>query len=683
MKKENEKRMRTREREILCRRRRRQKGLSCILTCLLAVSVFAHGLGWMRCEELKQEHEALRVQYEALECEVSAAEAETEPALQTEKQLPDFAALPAGTILSEAECSDRCVSELFQSVPIPEEVRERINGKSYRENPDISLAELRYLKVAHYNFGHQVQVGELIVHELLAQEILEIFQELFEKEYEIQSLVLIDDYWTGDGAGSDAASVEANNSSAFCYRTIAGSDTLSNHAFGSAIDINPQQNPYVSFAEGVPSWEHENAAPYIDRTSGAAHMITRDDDCCRIFSKHGFIWGGDWENPKDYQHFEYPREALEQLGRERAQESGSTEDILSSMTTKEKVAQLFMVLPEALTGADLVTAAGEVTREALQTWPVGGIVYLEGNIQSEAQFAQMTSQSQTYSRERIGLPLLIGVDEEGGTVRRISGRGFPEVPEIPDMYRIGSAGDEEQARRIGREIGSYLKRFGVNVDFAPVADIWTNPENTVIGTRSFGTDAALVAEMVSAQVRGLKEQGVCAALKHFPGHGDTAQDSHTQAAVSRKTLEELRSCEWLPFQAGIEAGAELVMVGHIALPEVTGEDTLSSLSHTVVTELLREELGFDGVVVTDAMNMGAVTGRYDSGTAAVAAIQAGVDLVLMPADFQSAYQAVLDAVQSGGITKERLDQSVGRIVELKRNLDVPEDSSESSVQEEL
>lgn len=344
--------------------------------------------------------------------------------------------------------------------------------------------------------------------------------------------------------------------------------------------------------------------------------------------------------------------------------------IIEQMTLEEKAAQLFVVAPEALTGVDVATAAGDATRTAIDEYPVGGFVYFQNNIVSEGQFVEMVQNVQQYSLERTGLPMYICVDEEGGTVARISGKGVIDVPYIPSMYEIGSTGDTGNAYQTGSTIGQYLGRLGINVDFAPVADVYSNPENTVIGTRSFGTDAELVAEMVAAEVQGLKEQGILATLKHFPGHGDTAQDSHSGAAYSYKTLEELRQCELLPFQAGIEAGADLVMMGHISLPNILEDDTPASLSYTMVTEVLREELGFDGVVITDGMNMGAVADQYTSADAAVQAVQAGVDLILMSADFYGAYEGVLSAVRSGIISEERLDESLRRIFALKEKVTV-------------
>ena len=340
------------------------------------------------------------------------------------------------------------------------------------------------------------------------------------------------------------------------------------------------------------------------------------------------------------------------------------EEILAGLTLQEKVAQLFVVTPEALTGADSVTMAGETTAAAFSSYPVGGIIYMEPNIQTWEQTSEMLSAMQDISDARIGLPVFLCVDEEGGNVRRVSGR-IENTPYIPEMLSVGNTKDPLQAYKSGTTIGAYLRQLGFNVDFAPVADVLTNPDNTVIGSRSFGSDPNLAASMVSLEVKGLQEEGICATLKHFPGHGNTSEDSHQGAAVSYKTLEELKSCELIPFESGITAGADLVMAGHIAFPSITGDHTPASLSHYFLTDLLREQMGFDGVIITDALSMGAVTNLYGSGEAAVQAFLAGSDLLLMPADFQSAYAAVLNEVGAGRISEERLEESLRRIISLK------------------
>lgn len=195
---------------------------------------------------------------------------------------------------------------LFSAREIVEgdDVYNRIIGKSYVDNPNVALSDLRYLTISYYNFDHQVKEGEMIVNKAIADDVINIFKELYDIEYEIYSMRLIDDFWTGDGDTSDTASCDANNTSSFCYREITGGGNLSNHAWGCAIDINPQQNPYVSYKSGSPKWSHENANDYIDRSVVKDHMIVEGDECYNIFAKYGFGWGGAWKTIKDYQHFE-------------------------------------------------------------------------------------------------------------------------------------------------------------------------------------------------------------------------------------------------------------------------------------------------------------------------------------------------------------------------------------------
>lgn len=210
-----------------------------------------------------------------------------------------------GQVISAEQVAGKA-EDFFKAYEIVEgdDVYNRINGRSYYANDNIGLSDLRYLKMAHYNFEHQVQIGEMIVNAQISNDVLNIFKELFEAEYEIQSMRLIDDYWTGDGDSSDSNSIDNNNTSAFCYREITGGGRLSKHAFGRAIDINPQQNPYVWNSAGQLQWSHENASPYIDRNCGDPHVIVQNDICCNIFAKYGFSWGGLWSDPIDYQHFE-------------------------------------------------------------------------------------------------------------------------------------------------------------------------------------------------------------------------------------------------------------------------------------------------------------------------------------------------------------------------------------------
>ncbi len=341
---------------------------------------------------------------------------------------------------------------------------------------------------------------------------------------------------------------------------------------------------------------------------------------------------------------------------------------IADMSLEEKTAQLFMITPEALTGYGTVTAASTVTKEALKKYPVGGVILFGNNVVSPEQLSGMTENLMAYSMELTGLPLFIGIDEEGGKVTRIAENAAFDVPRFSNMSEIGASGDTALASNAGTEIGRYLNQYGINVDFAPVADVLTNPQNEVVRARSFGSDANVVAEMDLAFAESMEAQGVLTCMKHFPGHGGTSGDTHHGYSYTEKSLEELKAAELVPFQRGIDAGISFIMASHIAAPNVTGDETPASLSGKLIAETLRADMGYDGIVITDAMNMGAIVNGYDSKTSAVEAILAGADIVLMPKDFAGAYQGVLEAVRAGGITEERINESVKRILSVKINM---------------
>ena len=337
---------------------------------------------------------------------------------------------------------------------------------------------------------------------------------------------------------------------------------------------------------------------------------------------------------------------------------------MEKLTLEQKVAQLFIVRPEAVTGVGQVTAAGETTRAALAEMPVAGICYFADNLLDTDQTREMLSNTMKYGQEANGLPMFLCVDEEGGTVSRVGGNPGFGVDNVGDMCDVGATGDTDEAYEVAKHIGTYLEYLGFNVDFAPDADIANNPEGTM-GQRSFGSTADVVAPMVAAQVRGFKDGGVLCAAKHFPGIGGAKGDSHEVSIYSDKTLDEIRAEELRPFEAAIEEDVPFVMVGHLSVPEVTGDDDPASISKEIVTDLLRDELGFKGIIITDSMGMGAATEAVGVDRVAVAAISAGVDIVLMPADLEAAYQGVLDALDSGELTEERIDESVARILTVK------------------
>lgn len=339
--------------------------------------------------------------------------------------------------------------------------------------------------------------------------------------------------------------------------------------------------------------------------------------------------------------------------------------LIENMSLEEKVAQMFIITPEALTDVGTVIAAGETTREAIHDYPVGGLIYFEQNLWDPEQVKEMLANTQKYVMERIGIPMFLSVDEEGGTVTRFANNENFDLEWVGNMSAVGESGDTEAACDVGVRIGSFLANLGMNMDNAPVADVLSNSANTVIGDRSFGSDSALVARMALAEYQGLKEQGIIGVYKHFPGHGATEADTHEGYAYTEATLEAMLSEDLVPFNYGIDNGVQVIMAAHIACPNVTGDDTPASLSYCMLTEVLREQMGYEGIIMTDGLNMGAIVNQYTSSEAAVKAITAGADLLLMPADFRAAYEGVLEAVRNGDISEERIDESVRRILELK------------------
>jgi beta-N-acetylhexosaminidase len=352
---------------------------------------------------------------------------------------------------------------------------------------------------------------------------------------------------------------------------------------------------------------------------------------------------------------------------------------LQKMTLREKVGQMFYVRPECLDttihfnqpsgidgSADDITkiklqAVNETMKAVNEKYPVGGIILYAHNINDEAQLKQFIPQIRALK----GSPLLC-IDEEGGRVARIGKNSNFNVETFESMGAIGATGDTKNAYYCGNTIGTYLKKYGFDIDFAPVADVNTNPENIVIGARAFSNDPAVAAPMVTNYLQGLKDAGVTGCIKHFPGHGDTKADTHYGYARSMKTWDELKDCEMVTFKAGIAWGCQLIMTAHIGLPNVTGSDIPSTMSPIILQDKLREELGYQNIIITDGMEMGSITQQYSSEEAAVASILAGVDIVLGPKDFVKAFDAVIKAVENGTISEERINQSVRRILKLKK-----------------
>ncbi len=334
------------------------------------------------------------------------------------------------------------------------------------------------------------------------------------------------------------------------------------------------------------------------------------------------------------------------------------DETLAGMTLHEKVCQMMFVTPEELTGEDGVTVAGDATRQALENYPVGGIVYFAKNLESQDQVKEMIDNSQKYS----SIGLFVATDEEGGVVNRLM--DTVGTTYIGSMYYYKDDGDET-AYENAYTIANDMSALGFNLDFAPVADVWSNPDNTVIGERAYSDDYAQAAEHDGTAVKGFNDGGVMCTLKHFPGHGDTAEDSHYSSAYVHRTKEEIMADEMQPFRSGIEAGAEFVMVGHLIVPDI--DEVPATLSYKIATGILRDELKFEGVAITDSFEMESIADNYSVDDAVVMSVKAGMDMILQPKDMASAVNSIEQAVADGELSEDRIDESVRRILTLKES----------------
>jgi len=342
---------------------------------------------------------------------------------------------------------------------------------------------------------------------------------------------------------------------------------------------------------------------------------------------------------------------------------------INQMDTRQKIGQIIMPrLPWQ------TTIMNQQTMQFLQQAPFGGIILFGDNVVSIEQVQQLTADLQTQAT----IPLFIGIDEEGGRVSRV---GYLFDTPIPSAFDIGRLGYPADVLAMSSAIGERLTQLGINTNFAPVADIWSNPANTVIGNRAFGHEASHVSPLMPSAIQGFHEQGILTTLKHFPGHGDTYEDSHFELAFTRFDLARFRNTEALPFQSGIDSGTDMVMVGHISTPYVQGHTAIfdwmqpwidsgnlpATFSTFWLQDMLRDEMGFSGIIITDALDMRALTDHFDQAQIALGAFLAGNDILLMPARPQEAFNALLEAYYSGLITTQRLHQSLYRILTAKAN----------------
>ena len=336
--------------------------------------------------------------------------------------------------------------------------------------------------------------------------------------------------------------------------------------------------------------------------------------------------------------------------------------ILDEMTLEQKVANLFVVSPEAITGVTAATRAGDGTKAALEQYAVGGFIYADKNITGTEQFCEMVETTKTMYSELYGQSLWTFVQEEGA-VNTVAGK-MPGITAEQSAGAIGETGDATNAYVAYTNIGNYLFNIGIDVNLGPVCDVKT-AEDSYLGERSFGAEAGMVSNMVRQCVDAGLENAIIPCLTAFPGRGDSATSPEDGTITTERTLDDMRTSEFLPFQAGIDEGATMIMVSHLIAANATGEEIPCSLSSVMIEDVLRGELGFEGVVITDRMDQAAITSNYSSGEASVLAIQAGADMILCPENFEESYQAVLDAVSNGTITEERIDESLNRILSAK------------------
>ena len=343
------------------------------------------------------------------------------------------------------------------------------------------------------------------------------------------------------------------------------------------------------------------------------------------------------------------------------------EAYIEEMTLEEKVGQLFMIALRQDANGQAVTILSDEEKQCIKAYHIGGVILFSENIEEKEQLKQLISDMQEASK----CPLFIGVDEEGGQVSRIGkNKKINEVP-FKEAYVLGSAKDTSAAYEEARRMGKLLHSVGINMDFAPVADIFNEPKNTVIGRRSFGKNSEVVTPMVLAFAKGLREEKIMPVVKHFPGHGNTREDSHSGLAYVNKKLPELEQEELVPFFAAINDGMDGLMKGHLLVSAVDDKHP-ASLSVKWQDYLRSKADTSNTLLITDALNMGAITAHYTSGEMAVLAVQAGNDILLMPENLPEAYEGLLLAVKEGKIAEERIDCSVKKILSKKiaQNLNV-------------
>lgn len=330
-------------------------------------------------------------------------------------------------------------------------------------------------------------------------------------------------------------------------------------------------------------------------------------------------------------------------------------DKINTMSLDEKIGQLII-------GGFNGYTVDSNTKKLIKENHLGGFILFQRNVENPNQLLELTNTLKSLNKENMA-PLFISTDEEGGNVTRMP----KEIKKLPSNSYIGKINNEDFSYNIGKTLGKELNAFGINIDYAPVLDINSNPNNPVIGIRSFGNNKDIVTRLGTRTMEGIKSQNVIPVVKHFPGHGDTSVDSHMGLPIVNHDLKRLTDFELVPFKSAIDKGADAVMVAHILIPKLDPKYP-ATLSYNIITDLLRKDLGFDGVVITDDMTMGAIIKNYNIGDAAVKSINAGADIILVSHQYeniQKVFNSIKESVLNKTITEDRINESVYRILSLK------------------
>lgn len=347
--------------------------------------------------------------------------------------------------------------------------------------------------------------------------------------------------------------------------------------------------------------------------------------------------------------------------------SQKVDHYIDQMSLEEKISQLFILDVRGYNKMD------EVLETYLSSFKPGGVILFANNIVNNEQVVSLIKDIKSTST----IPLFISVDEEGGLVSRLGKNKSVDVTYLPPALTVGNKNNTELAFNTGKILGRELKALGFNMDMAPVADVNTNPNNPVIGNRTYSADPYIAGKMVTNIIKGFQEENMISVIKHFPGHGDTDTDTHDGTVVSPHNRERLEQIEFIPFKMGIESGVDAIMSAHVTMPGISSTPLPSTLNPEIMTGILREDLGFNGIIMTDAMDMGAITNNFTSGEAAILAIKAGVDMLLIPLKPIEAFNKLLFEVENGNIDISRIEESVKRIITLKMKRNLIDNNDES------